>query len=309
MSGKNSNHSTQGNYRTSYLQSKKKYSKKDKHFYYSKKKYYLEEKEPSPSKKNYHQEKEKDSPEMEIVYEDEYQGLMYYPKNENYDNIYYYIEKEKNGEYNNFKTKWKTEICRYWEMYGECKFGDSCAFAHGDSELKKRKMTFNYKTKPCKQFFELGYCSYGSRCQFSHKKEDLQKQKNEIGNSSEDEVSYLKIIKEFLSDDNQISHELVKRPRLMTFEKITQSTLEESKNSKLQLYEDIINIKNSNNKNDFKFKLSDDSYHTNVSSDNNNNNDNNENNENNDNNDNKENNDNNDNNNINNNDNNDKECL
>jgi len=157
-------------------------------------------------------------------------------------------------------------------MYGECKFGDSCAFAHGDSELKKRKMTFNYKTKPCKQFFELGYCSYGCRCQFSHKKEDLKKEKNENGNSSDNEVSYLKIIKEFLSDENKISHELVKRPRLMTFEKITSSTLEESEKSKLQLYEDIINIKNSNSNknNNLKFKFSEDSNHTNVSSDNNN---------------------------------------
>ena len=35
-------------------------------------------------------------------------------------------------------------------MYGECKFGENCSFAHGDSELKQRKLTFNYKTKPCK---------------------------------------------------------------------------------------------------------------------------------------------------------------
>ena len=161
-------------------------------------------------------------------------------------------------------------------MYGECKFGDNCAFAHGDSELKKRKMTFNYKTKPCKQFFELGYCSYGARCQFSHKKEDLKKDKNINEDEKKEGVSYLKIIKEFLSDDSQISLELVKRPRLMTFEKITSSTLEESKNSKLQLYEDIMNIKNSNSKennNNLKFKHSEDySNYTNVSSDNNNDN-------------------------------------
>ena len=157
--------------------------------------------------------------------------------------IYYYIEWEKNDDFNNFKSKWKTEICRYWEMYGECKYGENCAFAHGDSELKQRKMTFNYKTKPCKQFFELGYCSYGSRCQFSHKKEEnLQKEKNI--DDKENKVSYLKIIEELLSEDSQISHELLKRPRLMTFENITHCTLEESENSKLKLYEDIINLKN-----------------------------------------------------------------
>ena len=273
MSIKNSNQNTPSNYRTSYLHSKKKYAKKAKP-YNSKKRYYQEEKDFSPNKNIYNSEKETNKPE--IVYEDEYQDLMYHPKCHNWDNINYYLEKEKNEEYYNFRTKWKTEICRNWEMYGQCKFGDNCAFAHGDSELKKRKLTFNYKTKPCKQFFELGYCSYGCRCQFSHKKEDLNKENNESGIINNNEVSYLKIIKEFLSDDNQISHELVKRPRLMTFEKITSSTVEESENSKLKLYEDIINIKknDSTKNNNFKFKLSVDSNHTNdVSSDNNNNND------------------------------------
>ena len=187
--------------------------------------------------------------DMEPLYEDEYQGLMYCPRTNDIENIYYSIENEDD---NSYKTKWKTEICRYWEMYGQCKFGDNCAFAHGDSELKKRKMTFNYKTKQCKQFFELGYCSYGSRCQFSHKKENSEKNNN---------FSYLKIIKEFLSSENEISHELVKRPRLMTFEKITKSTLEESQKSKLKLYEDIINLKNC------KFKLSEDTNYSNISND------------------------------------------
>jgi len=271
MSDKNSNQSTQNNYRTTYPHTKKKYNKYGKPFFNSKKKHYQDEKDFSPDKNKTFSKfgKINDSPEPEMQYEDEYEDLGYQQKAKNWDNSYYYIENDKTEEYNNFKTKWKTEICRYWEMYGECKFGDSCAFAHGESELKKRKMTFNYKTKPCKQFFELGYCSYGCRCQFSHKKEDLKK---ENGNNSDNEVSYLKIIKEFLSEDNQISHELVKRPRLMTFEKITSSTIEESKNSKLQLYEDIINIKNSksnsNKNNNLKFKLSEDSNYTNVSSDN-----------------------------------------
>lgn len=45
---------------------------------------------------------------------------------------------KKTGDISDFKTKWKTEKCHNWEMDGECKFGENCAFAHGDNELKKK---------------------------------------------------------------------------------------------------------------------------------------------------------------------------
>ena len=256
------------------IKSKKKRHKKN-YFNSSSKNYQIEEKEISSPKKMIYNQKLKENPE----YEEEYKGLMcHYPIKhfKNIDNIHY-NEKEKLEEFNNFRTKWKTEICRNWEMYGECKYGNNCSFAHGDSELKQRKISFNYKTKPCKQFFELGYCSYGIRCQFSHKKDDFLRDKNEKNGicCDNNKISYLKIIKEFLSDDNNnISLELVKRPRLKTFENITRCSLQESENSKLQLYEDIINIKNNilNNKKNVKkisMKFSEDSYYTNFSSDNN----------------------------------------
>ena len=249
MSTKSLNKHTTESTRTFFYTSKKNHFKKKKYFNYPKKKIYVEEIKSSPSK----EVKENDSNDennhnhsndydIELIYEDEYQGLIYHPKYADIEcNNACYTEKENKGEYNNFKTKWKTEICRYWEMYGECKYGESCAFAHGDSELKQKKLSFNYKTKPCKQFFESGYCSYGSRCQFSHKKDNLTKQSN-------DEVSYLKIMEELLSEDKKISHELVKRPRLMNFENITHCTLEESEHSKLKLYEDIINLKDEKSK-------------------------------------------------------------
>ena len=150
-------------------------------------------------------------------------------------------------------------------MYGECKFGENCAFAHGDSELKQRKLTFNYKTKPCKQFFELGYCSYGSRCQFSHRKDSTSAKSDDTKEKEKDNVSYLKVLNELENDDNSVSHELVERPRLSAFENITHSSLDESKSCKLKLYEDIINLKNT------KFKLSEDTNYSNISNDNNNN--------------------------------------
>lgn len=68
-----------------------------------------------------------------------------------------------------FRAKYKTEICRNWEL-GICDYGEGCAFAHGIEELRdKVNMGLKYKTKNCKQFHELGYCIYGNRCQFKHR--------------------------------------------------------------------------------------------------------------------------------------------
>ena len=274
MSSKNKSSSNKPNSRTFFWTSKKTQSKKKNSFNYPKKKVYTEELDTSSQKENLPENIQKT--EVEPKYEDEYQGLVYHPQYTEIipAGIIYFIETEKKEDYNNFKTKWKTEICRYWEMYGECKFGENCAFAHGDSELKQKKLTFNYKTKPCKQFFELGYCSYGSRCQFSHKKQS-QSGKNEEDNEK-DKISYLKVLKELEDDGNNVSHELTERPRLNAFEEISHSTLEESKSCKLKLYEDIINLKNENlnlKKNDIKkFKFSEDTNPcSNVNSDNNNN--------------------------------------
>lgn len=144
-----------------------------------------------------------------------------------------------NNPKNDFRAKYKTEICHYWEMYGTCKYGDSCAFAHGAEELNKRKLSYNYKTKPCKQFFEIGYCTYGIRCQFSHKKPQ-----EEI--DEKDKISYLKILEEFNNSNKLISHEVIKRPRLMTFEDIIKCDNNMTEKNRLELYKDIINIKENN---------------------------------------------------------------
>ena len=173
--------------------------------------------------------------------DDDYSGLAggnYYQKNYK---IIKWKNKKRSEDTNDFKTKWKTEICHYWEMYGFCKYGDSCAFAHGTDELNKRKMSNNYKTKPCKQFFELGYCTYGIRCQFSHKppKECEEKKTDE----KKIEVSYLKILSDFNNSSNQISHEIIKRPRLKTFENITSCSLDEKEKNRLELYKDILDMK------------------------------------------------------------------
>ena len=264
-------------YSRTFFGSKKTHTKKKNTFNNPKKKEYTEECDTPSQKENISENIQKtEKTEDEPKYEDEYQGLVYHPQYTEIipAGIIYIIETEKKDDFNNFKTKWKTEICRYWEMYGECKFGENCAFAHGDSELKQKNLTFNYKTKPCKQFFELGYCSYGSRCQFSHRK-DSTGAKSDDG-KGKDNVSYLKVLKELENDNNSVSHELIERPRLSAFENITHCTLDESKSCKLKLYEDINNLKNGNlnlKKNEKKkFKFSEDTNPcSNANSDNNDN--------------------------------------
>lgn len=146
---------------------------------------------------------------------------------------------KKAGDTMDFKTKWKTEKCHYWEMYGNCKFGENCAFAHGDDELKFRNLSNNYKTKRCKQFFEAGYCPYGSRCQFSHKInfEELHK------TSRSKPIAYTKIIPNLLVSE-EVSLKIIRRPRLRIFEKIKYCSLQEIEQSRIRLYKDIIQIRN-----------------------------------------------------------------
>ena len=195
------------------------------------------------------QYKKKDLEKEEENSDDEYSGLASKTKekkdkvnsnasNHNGNKKNFYRNSE---DHNDFKTKWKTELCHYWEMYGSCKYGNACAFAHGNDELNKRKMSSNYKTKPCKQFFEIGYCTYGVRCQFSHKITSTK----EI--EEENKISYLKILKEFNDNNNLISHEIIKRPRLMTFEDITKSGKEMKEKNRLALYEDILELKKKEN--------------------------------------------------------------
>lgn len=73
----------------------------------------------------------------------------------------------RSGRSNDFKLKYKTELCRGWEK-GECAFGAQCAFAHGPWELRERSTTPAPKTKPCRAFLNHGYCPLGDRCQFIH---------------------------------------------------------------------------------------------------------------------------------------------
>ena len=48
------------------------------------------------------------------------------------------------------------------------RFGDSCTFAHGLSELRAVPRHPRYKTELCRTYHRNGVCQYGTRCHFIH---------------------------------------------------------------------------------------------------------------------------------------------
>lgn len=65
--------------------------------------------------------------------------------------------------------KYKTEICKNYELNKFCKWGPSCCFAHGREELRSKVLVNHfYKTKICRHFHKNGFCPYASRCQYFH---------------------------------------------------------------------------------------------------------------------------------------------
>ena len=132
------------------------------------------------------------------------------------------------GEAKDFKIKYKTELCKYYECNGYCIYGDKCAYAHGKENLRSKVTnTTAYRTKKCSQFFEQGYCPYGNRCQFAH-----QLKSNIINNPYDKGMSYTKILETISKLENAGNiKKLVEKPRLPIFEEICKE--EEGNGSRL----------------------------------------------------------------------------
>ena len=145
------------------------------------------------------------------------------------------------GKASDFKIKYKTELCKFYQINGHCKFGDNCAYAHGIENLRSKVTnSIAYRTRKCNQFYEKGYCPYGSRCQFQH-----QLKSNIINNPYDRKMSYKKIL-ETISKLENIDNikKLIEKPRLQIFKEIVDNKkIEQSEN---RLLDDIKCLKNEN---------------------------------------------------------------
>jgi hypothetical protein len=70
----------------------------------------------------------------------------------------------ESSTHNTYRMKFKTELCKNFELQGSCRWGDTCCYAHGPQELRnKTHLNANYKSKICKHFHGTGACPYGLR--------------------------------------------------------------------------------------------------------------------------------------------------
>ena len=186
-----------------------------------------------------------DSISYEDYYENDINSININHNNNNYSNnknkfsLQNKQKSKKQGPFKStatdFKIKYKTELCKYYEINGYCKYGDRCAYAHGKENLRAKVTNSTaYRTRKCSQFFENGYCPYGNRCQFAH-----QLASNIINNPYDRKMTYKKTLETISKLENiENIKKLIEKPRLSIFKEIY-----ENKNSlKSSLFEDIKKI-------------------------------------------------------------------
>lgn len=89
-----------------------------------------------------------------------------------------------------YTNLYKTQLCKHFETNGgQCSKGNSCHYAHGMQELRRRddplpaelmmKMMNipynNYKTQLCKFWVQEGKCRFNKNCSYAHGDHELRK--------------------------------------------------------------------------------------------------------------------------------------
>ena len=97
----------------------------------------------------------KDSTNDSFSWEDYHEESNYTNKNTSKNSLNLQNKTDKKqGQFKStaadFKIKYKTELCKYYEINGFCKYGDKCAYAHGKENLRSKITNSSaYRTRKC----------------------------------------------------------------------------------------------------------------------------------------------------------------
>ena len=139
-------------------------------------------------------------------------NLFNKPKNSYKKNKFEIFETDYN-ENSEQQLKYRTELCKFYEMNGFCKYSSDCIFAHGKENLRENLCKKSgYKKRLCVNFFQKGFCMYGNRCQFSHKIQNIKNINN---------FSYISELKNI--NENNLNN--YKREKLPIFKQIIENEL------------------------------------------------------------------------------------
>ena len=95
----------------------------------------------------------------------------------------------QSGRFDTHNPLYKTELCRSYEEFGQCRYGNKCQFAHSLEELRHVQRHPKYKTEVCKTFATTGTCPYGTRCRFIHQTRTLAQLQTAKAESGRDDAS------------------------------------------------------------------------------------------------------------------------
>ena len=102
------------------------------------------------------------------------------------------IEEERRRQHSigGNSNRYKTELCRPYQEYGYCKYGEKCQFAHGEHDLRVLPRHPKYKTELCRTYHAKGFCPYGTRCHFIHNLDEGRKPDNGAPKSPKKPLSF-----------------------------------------------------------------------------------------------------------------------
>ena len=157
----------------------------------------------------------------------ELDSLSFYPKSlkkfkNKFEEDYFKTKKSEKEEEKEEQSqkKYRTELCKYFEINGRCKFGENCIFAHGKENLRENLCKKSgYKKRPCVNFFDKGFCMYGNRCQFSHDIKQFKKKKKKEDNHFSYKLFFKELNKVLTDESKKDICKIKERPRLKIFKK------------------------------------------------------------------------------------------